>query len=39
MPPDAKRKRLGLHLHNWLEVHVVRREAVPLLRAGPVKGK
>jgi hypothetical protein len=39
MPPAAEVKRLGLHLHNWLEVHVLRREVAPLLRSGPMKGK
>jgi len=29
---------LGLHLHNWLEVHVMRLEAAPLLRPGLGKG-
>jgi serine/threonine-protein kinase len=28
MPPDAE-KTLGLHLHNWLEAHVLRAEAIP----------
>jgi formylglycine-generating enzyme required for sulfatase activity len=39
MPPEAERKRLGLHLHNWLEVHVLRAEVAALLRPGPVKGE
>jgi tetratricopeptide (TPR) repeat protein len=33
MPPNAEAK-LGLHLHNWLEAHVLRREAEALLKAG-----
>jgi hypothetical protein len=39
LPPDAEVKRLGLHLHNWLEVHVLRLEVAPLLRPGPMKGE
>ena len=39
MPPDAERQRLGLHLHNWLEVHVLRLEVAPLLGPGPGKDK
>jgi hypothetical protein len=35
MPAEAERKRLELHLHNWLEVHVLRLEVAPLLRPGP----
>jgi tetratricopeptide (TPR) repeat protein len=31
MPAGAEQK-LGLHLHNWLEAHVLRREAEALLR-------
>jgi tetratricopeptide (TPR) repeat protein len=31
MPPRAEGE-LGLHLHNWLEAHVLRREAEALLR-------
>ena len=38
LPPDAEMKRQRLHLHNWLEVHVLRLEVTPLLRPGPVKG-
>jgi tetratricopeptide (TPR) repeat protein len=34
MPPDT-RDELGLHLHNWLEAHVLRREAEALLGARP----
>ena len=30
MPADAEEK-VGLHLHNWLEAHVLRREAEALL--------
>jgi tetratricopeptide (TPR) repeat protein len=29
----------GLHLHNWLEAHVLRREAEALLGAGPARPK
>jgi formylglycine-generating enzyme required for sulfatase activity len=35
MPPEAERRRLGLHLHNWLEVHVLRLEVAALLRPAP----
>ncbi len=38
LPDDAERKRLGLHLHNWLEVHVLRLEVAPLLRPRTGKG-
>ena len=38
IPPDAE-KRLGIHLHNWLEYHVLRSEVSPLLRPGPAKDK
>jgi tetratricopeptide (TPR) repeat protein len=38
MPPNAEAK-LGLHLHNWLEAHVLRREAEALLGAAPTKPK
>jgi serine/threonine-protein kinase len=31
MPPRAE-KEFGLHLHNWLEAHVLRREAESLIR-------
>jgi serine/threonine-protein kinase len=31
MPPRAE-EELGLHLHNWLEAHVLRREAEELIR-------
>jgi serine/threonine-protein kinase len=31
MPPRAE-EELGLHLHNWLEAHVLRREAEALIR-------
>jgi hypothetical protein len=30
MPADAEEK-VGLHMHNWLEAHVLRREAEALL--------
>jgi hypothetical protein len=33
LPADAR--ALGLHLHNWLEAHVLRREAAGVIRAGP----
>jgi hypothetical protein len=33
LPADARAS--GLHLHNWLEAHVLRREAAEVLRAGP----
>jgi tetratricopeptide (TPR) repeat protein len=36
MPARADEK-LGLHLHNWLEAHVLRREAEALLDAKPAK--
>jgi formylglycine-generating enzyme required for sulfatase activity/tRNA A-37 threonylcarbamoyl transferase component Bud32 len=39
LPPDAERQRLELHLHNWLELHVLRLEAAPLVRPGPVTDK
>jgi hypothetical protein len=39
MPPEAERTRLRLHLHNWLEVHVLRLEVAPLLRPDAGKGK
>jgi hypothetical protein len=32
MPAQAE--ELGLHLHNWLEAHVLRREAEALIPAG-----
>jgi tetratricopeptide (TPR) repeat protein len=32
MPPRAE-EELGLHLHNWLEAHVLRREAEQLLQS------
>jgi tetratricopeptide (TPR) repeat protein len=38
LPPGGERERLRLHLHNWLEVHVLRFEVAPPLRPGPVKG-
>jgi tetratricopeptide (TPR) repeat protein len=37
--PGRAQERLGLHLHNWLEAHVLRREAEALLGAGPAKAK
>jgi hypothetical protein len=39
LPPEAEMKRLRLHLHNWLEAHVLRREVAALVRPGPVKDK
>ena len=30
--PDRAEEQLGLHLHNWLEAHVLRREAESLIR-------
>ena len=39
LPSDAEMKLQRLHLHNWLEVHVLRLEVTPLLRPGPVRGK
>jgi serine/threonine-protein kinase len=30
--PDRAEQELGLHLHNWLEAHVLRREAEALIR-------
>jgi tetratricopeptide (TPR) repeat protein len=30
--PDSAEEELGLHLHNWLEAHVLRREAEALIR-------
>jgi tetratricopeptide (TPR) repeat protein len=32
--PDRAEEQLGLHLHNWLEAHVMRREAEALIRQG-----
>jgi tetratricopeptide (TPR) repeat protein len=32
-------EELGLHLHNWLEAHVLRREAEALLSAAPARGE
>jgi tetratricopeptide (TPR) repeat protein len=37
--PDRAEEELGLHLHNWLEAHVLRREAETLLGAPPAKPK
>jgi tetratricopeptide (TPR) repeat protein len=33
--PGGAEEELGLHLHNWLEAHVLRREAEALLADGP----
>jgi hypothetical protein len=30
--PDRADEELGLHLHNWLEAHALRREAEALMR-------
>ena len=38
LPADAEQK-VGLHPHDWLEAHVLRREAEALLGAGPAKPK
>ena len=38
MPANAEAK-LGLHLHNWLEAHVLRREAEALLGAETARPK
>jgi hypothetical protein len=37
--PGGAEEELGLHLHNWLEAHVLRREAEALLATGPSKPK
>jgi serine/threonine protein kinase/Tfp pilus assembly protein PilF len=37
--PNRAEEELGLHLHNWLEAHVLRREAEALLGTGPAGGK
>jgi serine/threonine protein kinase/Flp pilus assembly protein TadD len=37
--PGRAEEDLGLHLHNWLEAHVLRREAEALLGAGPAQPK
>jgi hypothetical protein len=37
--PGGAEEELGLHLHNWLEAHVLRREAEILLAKGPTKAK
>jgi serine/threonine protein kinase/Tfp pilus assembly protein PilF len=37
--PDRAEGELGLHLHNWLEAHVLRREAEALLDPGPARLK
>jgi serine/threonine-protein kinase len=38
LPPRAEQE-LGLHLHNWLEAHVLRREAETLLEAPAAQPK
>jgi tetratricopeptide (TPR) repeat protein len=35
--PSRAEDELGLHLHNWLEAHVLGREAKALLGTGPAK--
>jgi tetratricopeptide (TPR) repeat protein len=35
--PNRAEEELGLHLHNWLEAHALRREAEALLGAGPAR--
>jgi len=37
--PARGEQELGLHLHNWLEAHVLRREAEACLGARPAPGK
>jgi tetratricopeptide (TPR) repeat protein len=37
--PSRAEDELGLHLHNWLEAHVLLREAEALLETGPAKPK
>src|SRR5262249_1804053 len=37
--PNRAEEELGLHLHNWLEAHVLRREAEELLGAGATRPK
>ena len=37
--PDRPEAETGAHLHNWLEAHVLRREAEDLLKTGPVQPK
>jgi tetratricopeptide (TPR) repeat protein len=34
MPREPERKQLGLHPHNWLEIHLLRLEVAALLRPG-----
>jgi tetratricopeptide (TPR) repeat protein len=36
--PDRAEEELGLHLHNWLEAYVLRREAEALIRPGGATG-
>jgi len=38
IPPGAE-KRLRVHLHNWLEIHVLRLEVSPLHRRDPAKDR
>jgi tetratricopeptide (TPR) repeat protein len=37
--PDRAEAELGIHLHNWLEAHVLRREAESLIRSMPTISK
>jgi tetratricopeptide (TPR) repeat protein len=37
MPPPAEADKLSLHLHNWLEAHVLQREAEMLLSSAAEK--
>jgi serine/threonine-protein kinase len=37
--PERAEAGLGLHLHNWLEAHVMRREAESLIRSMPAISK
>jgi hypothetical protein len=37
--PSRAEEELGLHLHNWLEAHVLRSEAEALLGIRPVRPK
>ena len=34
--PSRAEEKLGLHLHNWLEAHVLRREAQAVVGTGPL---
>jgi tetratricopeptide (TPR) repeat protein len=37
--PGRAEQDLGLHLHNWLEAHILRREAEALLATGPTEAR